>query len=67
MRVGLARLLAFIAIIEGIISIPVKWSGESFLGVWGSGYLMAAMATLLLAIFFLLDDLRDRYSREHAR
>ena len=66
MRVGLARLLAFIAIVEGAISIPVKWSGGSFLGVWGAGYLKAGMATLLLAIFFLLDDLRDRYSREHS-
>ncbi|MFA6002361.1 MAG: hypothetical protein WC828_09690 [Thermoleophilia bacterium] len=66
MRAGLARLLAFIAIVEGVISVPVKWSGGSFLGVWGSGYLKAGMATLLLAIFFLLDDLRDQYSREHA-
>ena len=65
MRVGLARMLAFIAIVEGMISIPVKWSGEAFLGVWGAGYLMASMATLLLAIFFMLDDLRDRYTREH--
>ena len=67
MRVGLARILAFVAIIEGLVSIPVKWSGETFLRVGGFGFLMAATATLLLAIFFVLDDFRDRYNREHIR
>jgi hypothetical protein len=65
MRVLLARLSALIAVIEGIVAIPVKWSGESFLGVWGSGWLKAAVATLIFAIFLTLDDLRDRYQKAH--
>lgn len=63
MRVLLARLIALIAVVEGIISIPVKWSEDAFLGVWGGGWLKAAMATLLLAIFLILDDLRDQYQK----
>jgi hypothetical protein len=65
MRVLLARLAAMIAVIEGIVSIPVKWSGDSFLGVWGSGWLKASVATLIFAIFLILDDLRDRYQKAH--
>ncbi len=66
MRVLLARLIALVAIIEGAISVPVKISDDSFLGVWGSGWLKAASFTLLLAIFLILDDLRDRYQKAHS-
>lgn len=65
MRVLLARLCALIAVVEGVVSIPVKWSGDSFLGVWGAGWLKAAVATLIFAIFLVLDDLRDRYQKAH--
>lgn len=65
MRVLLARLAVLIAIVEGLVSIPVKWSGDSFLGVWGGGWLKAAAVTLIFAIYLVLDDLRDRYQRTH--
>jgi hypothetical protein len=65
MRIMASWLLALVAVAEGIISIPVKWSGDSFLGVWGGGWLKAASVTLLLAIFLSLDDLRGRYQRTH--
>lgn len=66
MRTGIARLLAFMALIEGAMSIPVRWSGGEFLSISAGGYLRAAMATLLMAIFFLLDDFRDMYRRAHS-
>ncbi len=65
MRVLLARLMALIAVIEGSFAIPVKWSGDSFLGVWGGGWLKAAGVSLIFAIYLVLDDLRDRYQRAH--
>lgn len=65
MRVLLARLAVLMAVIEGVVSIPVKWSGDSFLGVWGGGWLKAAAVTLIFAIYLILDDLRDRYQRSH--
>ncbi|MHB1325025.1 MAG: hypothetical protein ACYDGS_03600 [Thermoleophilia bacterium] len=64
MRTGIARILAFLALIEGVIAIPVKlWTDGGLWGISGGGYLMAAMTTLLMAIFFLLDDFRDLYRR----
>ncbi|MBK5226356.1 MAG: hypothetical protein JJD96_07320 [Thermoleophilia bacterium] len=67
MRTGMARMLAFMAMIEGMIAIPVKlWTDGGLWGISGGGYLTAAMATLLMAIFFLLDDFRDMYRRAHA-
>lgn len=66
MRAGIARLLAWLALIEGMVAIIVKlWTDGSLLGISGGGYLKAAMATLLMAIFLLLDDLRDMYRRAH--
>ncbi len=56
-------MLAFIALIEGMVAIPVKWSGGELLSISSGGYLRAATATLLMAIFFLLDDFRDMYRR----
>lgn len=67
MRTGIARMLAWVALIEGMVAIPVKWwTDGTLLGISGGGYLKAAMATLLMAIFLLLDDVRDMYRRAHA-
>lgn len=67
MRTGIARMLAWLALIEGMVAIPVKlWTEGTLLGISASGFLKAAMATLLMAIFLLLDDLRDMYRRAHA-
>lgn len=65
MRVAIARLLAFIAIVEGVIAIPVKLADGSIAGIHAAGFLRAAAVTLLLAIFFILDDLRDQYRKGH--
>lgn len=65
MRVLLARLMALVAVLEGVIAIPVNWYGDSFLGVWGGGWLKAAAVSLVFAIYLTLDDLRDRYQRAH--
>lgn len=63
MKITIARLLAFVAIVEGIVAIPVKVADGSILGIHGSGFLRAASVTVLLAIFFLLDDMRDRHQK----
>ncbi len=65
MRLLLARILAFLAFVAGAVSIPVKWSGDAFLGAWGGGWLKAAAVALLLAIYLVLDDLRERYQKAH--
>lgn len=66
MRTGIARMLAWLALIEGMMAIPVKWwTDGGLLGINGGGFLKAAMATLLMAIFLLLDDVRDMYRRAH--
>ena len=66
MRAGIARLLAWLALLEGMVAIIVKlWTDGTLLGISGSGYLKAAIATLMMAIFLLLDDLRDMYRRAH--
>jgi uncharacterized membrane protein YiaA len=59
-------MLAWLALLEGMVAIIVKlWTDGALLGISGSGYLKAAIATLLMAIFLLLDDLRDMYRRAH--
>lgn len=63
MKITIARLLAFVAIVEGLISIPVKLADGSILGIHAAGFLRAASVTLLLAIFFVLDDMRDQYQK----
>ncbi|MDO8736247.1 MAG: hypothetical protein Q7K29_04095 [Thermoleophilia bacterium] len=67
MRTGIARMLAWLALIEGMVAIVVKlWTDGTLLGITGGGFLRAAMATLMMAIFLLLDDVRDMYRRAHA-
>ena len=67
MRTGIARMLAWLAMIEGMVAIVVKlWTDGTLFGITGGGFLRAAMATLLMAIFLLLDDIRDMYRRAHA-
>lgn len=63
MKITIARLLAFVAIVEGLISIPVKLADGSILGIHAAGFLRAASVTLLLAIFFILDDMRDQHQK----
>ena len=65
MRVILARLLALIAIVEGMISIPLRLADTSLFGIEGGGFLVASIPTLLLAIFFILDDMRDNMKKPY--
>lgn len=65
MKAAFARLLALIAVIEGLIAIVVKLADATILDIAATGFLRAASVTLLLAIFFILDDLRDQYQRTH--
>ena len=66
MRVLLARLVVLVAVIEALIAVVLKIAEEHFLSVGGGGWLEAASFTVLLAIFLILDDLRDRYQKSAA-
>ncbi|RJQ43117.1 MAG: hypothetical protein C4534_08780 [Gaiellales bacterium] len=67
MRILLARFLVLVAMAEGALAIPLRLADATFLGIEGGGYLFASVPTLLLAIFFILDDLRDGMKRPYGR
>lgn len=65
MRVLLARLLIMIALMEGTLSIPVRLADATLFGISGGGYLFASIPTLLLAIYLIIEDLRDNMKRHY--
>lgn len=65
MRVLLARLFVLIAVFEGAIAIPVRLADTTLLGINGGGYLFATIPTLLLAIYLILEDLRDNMKKPY--
>lgn len=65
MRILLGRLLVLIAVAEGMVAIPVRFADATLFGIEGGGYLFATIPTLLLAIFFILDDLRDNMKKPY--
>ena len=65
MRVLLARLLVMVAVVEGVIAIPVRLADTTLFGIDGGGYLFAAIPTLLLAIYLILEDLRDNIKKPY--
>ncbi|MHB0914931.1 MAG: hypothetical protein ACYC5A_08270 [Thermoleophilia bacterium] len=65
MRVILARLLILIALVEGAFAIPLRLFDATLFGIDGGGFLFAALPTLLLAIYFILEDLRDHMKKPY--
>jgi hypothetical protein len=65
MRVLLGRMLVLIALTEGFIAIILRLADATLFGIEGGGYLFASIPTLLLAIYFIIEDLRDNMKKSY--